>query len=125
MPRQQAQERLQHVHICILIRQHISIFFANIRVTSGSFRIESILYLSVYYVNGFLVGLFKKHEQNNKQPYFVVSVFLQKIVPDSIFFIADHGSQINVSHAVEDIGFNGRVIFFQLCDQLFRLKTFG
>lgn len=31
----------------------------------------------------------KKHEQNNKQPYSVVSVFVQKMVPDSIFFIAD------------------------------------
>ena len=54
-----------------------------------------------------------------------MSVFLQKIVLDSIFLITNHGSQINVSHAVEDIGFNVRIIFFQLCDQLFRLKTFG
>ena len=55
----------------------------------------------------------------------VASICFQKTVPEAIFLIADHGSQINVSHAVEDIGFNGRVIFFQLCDQLFRLKTFG
>ena len=67
----------------------------------------------------------KKHEQNNKQPCSVASICFQKTVPEAIFLIADHGSQINVSHAVEDIGFYGRVIFFQLCDQLFRLKTFG
>ena len=118
---------MQHVNICIhiCIRQHISVFFANIRATSASFRIESILYPSDYYVNSFLTELCKKHEQNNYPPYFAVSVFVQKTVPDSILLIADHSSQINVFHAVEDIGFNGRILFLQLCDQLFRLKTLG
>ena len=101
------------------------IFFANTRATSCSIRIESTLNLSDYYANGFPREFFKKHDQNNKQLYYIVSVFFKKTVSDSILLIADHSSQIDVFHAVEDIGFNIRILFLQLCDQLFRLKTFG
>lgn len=54
-----------------------------------------------------------------------ISVFFQKAVSDPIFLVTEHSSQINIFHAVEDIGFNVRIFFLHLSNQLFRLQTLG
>ena len=106
MPRQQAKGIIRHIRICIhmCIRQHVSFFFANIRSTSRSFRIDSILNLSVYYVNSFYVKFFKKHEQNNPPQY--SPFFPSHPIPNGEGFLRDFGTLINpVASAILTSGF--------------------